>query len=126
MVNELNLRLIRDAKNLSTRTVADRIGVSQSTYLGWEHGRSSPSLKMLNALAEAIEVCPISFVAYLGGHITIRELLDFSKNVFNIKEAVLLYQRQKDGIVIENFDSLKEAIVNLTCTINNQLNSSSL
>lgn len=55
--------------------VAERVGVSQSTYMDWERNRSSPSLRLLGPLAMALDVCLICFVAYLFGQMTLDELL---------------------------------------------------
>lgn len=75
MQMEIKLRSLRDARKLSTRMVAERVGVSQSTYMDWERNRSSPSLRLLGPLAMALDVCLICFVAYLFGQMTLDELL---------------------------------------------------
>lgn len=72
---EIGLRSLRDARKLSTRLVAERVGVSQSTYMDWERNRSFPSLRLLEPLAMALDVSLICFVAYLFGQMTLDELL---------------------------------------------------
>jgi transcriptional regulator with XRE-family HTH domain len=62
------LRRLRDLKQISTREIAERIGISQSTYVDWENEKSSPSIKNYLALAEAFEIDPIELMEYLLGN----------------------------------------------------------
>src|SRR5687768_2593584 len=62
-----NLRKLRDIKRLSTRHLADIAGIPASTYMDWEHDKSSPTIRSYIKLAEALEVCPVDLMAYLLG-----------------------------------------------------------
>nr|WP_295922510.1 helix-turn-helix transcriptional regulator [uncultured Dyadobacter sp.] len=93
---EIRLRSLRDARKLSTRMVAERVGVSQSTYMDWERNRSYPSLRLLEPLAMALDVCSICFVAYLFGQMTLEELL-VVKPEATISELTAAAQQKPGG-----------------------------
>lgn len=59
------LRKLRDRQRVSTREIADRIGVSQSTYVGWENDKSSPTVRVYMRIAEAFEMDPVQLMTYL-------------------------------------------------------------
>jgi len=59
------LRKLRDRQRVTTREIADRIGVSQSTYVGWENDKSSPSVRVYMRIAEAFEMDPVQLMTYL-------------------------------------------------------------
>ncbi|MHA4740621.1 helix-turn-helix domain-containing protein [Dyadobacter sp. MSC1_007] len=64
------LRKLRDRARISSRDLARRIGVSHSTYLDWEHDKTSPSLKSYIRLANALEMNPVELMAYLTNQTT--------------------------------------------------------
>jgi DNA-binding XRE family transcriptional regulator len=51
-----NLRLLRDAKNLSRREFGEKIGVSQFVITAWEEYRSECSLAQAIKISEFFEV----------------------------------------------------------------------
>ncbi len=59
------LRRLRDKKRISSRDAAERIGVTQSTYLDWEHDKSSPTIKMFFQIAKTFEICPIDLMSHI-------------------------------------------------------------
>ncbi len=59
-----NVRKLRGKKNLSQKTLADKVGISVSYVSMLERGQRSPPLDMLEKVAKALGVTPISL---LGG-----------------------------------------------------------
>jgi transcriptional regulator with XRE-family HTH domain len=59
-----NVRKLRGKKKLSQKTLADKIGISVSYVSMLERGQRSPPLDMLEKVAKALGVTPISL---LGG-----------------------------------------------------------
>jgi transcriptional regulator with XRE-family HTH domain len=59
-----NVRKLRSKKKLSQKTLADKIGISVSYVSMLERGQRSPPLDMLEKVAKALGVTPISL---LGG-----------------------------------------------------------
>lgn len=52
----LGVRRRRESREWSLDVLADRSGLSRSMLIGVEHGRRNPSLKLIQALANAFEV----------------------------------------------------------------------
>lgn len=50
------LREWRENRNLTQQQLADRLGVDKATISRWEGGKRSPSLNVLAALGEALNV----------------------------------------------------------------------
>lgn len=50
------LRLAREAKGLSTRELAEMVGVSRSTIYNYESGSHEPRISHLKWLAEALDL----------------------------------------------------------------------
>jgi transcriptional regulator with XRE-family HTH domain len=59
-----NVRKLRSKKKLSQKTLADKIGISVSYVSMLERGQRSPPLDMLEKVAKALGVTPVSL---LGG-----------------------------------------------------------
>jgi transcriptional regulator with XRE-family HTH domain len=59
-----NVRKLRSKKNLSQKILADKVGISVSYVSMLERGQRSPPLDMLEKVAKALGVTPISL---LGG-----------------------------------------------------------
>jgi transcriptional regulator with XRE-family HTH domain len=59
-----NVRKLRGKKKLSQKILADKIGISVSYVSMLERGQRSPPLDMLEKVAKALGVTPISL---LGG-----------------------------------------------------------
>lgn len=100
------LRKLRDSRALTTRTIAERTGVSPSTYMDWEHDKSSPSIKSYIKLAEAFEVSPVDLMAYLTGQE--KELLstDEKASIDELKAMITFYKEysevlKKNNLLIE-------------------------
>ena len=61
-----NLRRLRNAKGLTQEALAERADVNRN-YIGMIEGeKNSPTIKMLERLAEALEVDPQEFFARPG------------------------------------------------------------
>ncbi|GGN06623.1 hypothetical protein GCM10010967_47350 [Dyadobacter beijingensis] len=87
------LRKFRDTHRISSRYVAERIGVSHSTYLDWEHDKSSPSIRNFTRLAAALELDPVDLMSYLSGKsCTVNTTRDLS-TISDLKEMVKYYQQ---------------------------------
>ena len=50
------LRLLREARKLTQRQVAEALGIEPSVVSGWERGRGSPSVRQLGELAEVLDL----------------------------------------------------------------------
>jgi transcriptional regulator with XRE-family HTH domain len=61
-----NLRRLRNAKGLTQEALAERANVNRN-YIGMIEGeKNSPTIKMLERLAEALEADPLEFFARPG------------------------------------------------------------
>lgn len=58
-----NVRKLRAKKKLSQKTLADKIGISVSYVSMLERGQRSPPLDMLEKVAKALAVPPISLLS---------------------------------------------------------------
>ena len=58
-----NVRKLRGKKKLSQKTLADKIGISVSYVSMLERGQRSPPLDMLEKVAKALGVPPISLLS---------------------------------------------------------------
>jgi len=54
---KINLKKIREEKNISQSKLAILAGISRSYVSEIESGKKTPSLDMLERIAEALEVC---------------------------------------------------------------------
>ena len=52
----INLKEIREEKNLSQRAVAELLNVPVSTYANWEQGRREPSIGDIYSIIKVLEV----------------------------------------------------------------------
>ena len=59
-----NVRKLRGKKNLSQKTLADKVGISVSYVSMLERGQRSPPLETIERMAKALSVTPASL---LGG-----------------------------------------------------------
>ena len=50
----MNLKKIREARNITQIELSDKIGVPQSTIASWETGRAYPRADKLPAIAKAL------------------------------------------------------------------------
>ena len=88
------LRKLRDNKKLSSREIADKIDVAHSTYMDWEHDKTSPSLKSYAKLSRALNVNPVEFMAYLTGNAPDLMSSEEKSNITDLREVVKFYQKQ--------------------------------
>lgn len=51
-----NLRLCRLRKNLRQADMADKLNIERQTYCNYENGRRTPSLDMLIAISDVLEM----------------------------------------------------------------------
>lgn len=59
------LRKLRESRDLTTRGIAEKTDISLSTYLDWEHDKTTPSLRSYIKLAGAFQMCPVELMSYL-------------------------------------------------------------
>jgi transcriptional regulator with XRE-family HTH domain len=52
----MNLAAARESKDLSTRELAQKIGVTTACISNWEYGRRMPNAKKLSLLCSILEV----------------------------------------------------------------------
>lgn len=55
------LRTVRLSRNLSQKAVADRLGISRSTYTYYEAGKTSPDMETLRQIAGIFSISPADF-----------------------------------------------------------------
>lgn len=63
------LRMVREARGLSRRELAERAGLSSSALSLLERGKRRPTYPTLRALAEALEVEPEDLLGPRGGYL---------------------------------------------------------
>jgi transcriptional regulator with XRE-family HTH domain len=90
------LRKLRDSRGLTTRAIAEKTGVSLSTYIDWEHDKSSPTMKSYIKLAVALEVDPVGFMAYLTGKAHEVHTYEQSAYLEEMREMVKFYKDYSD------------------------------
>ena len=103
------LRKLRDNKKLSSREIADKIDVAHSTYMDWEHDKTSPSLKSYAKLSHALNVNPLEFMAYLTGNAPDLMSSEEKGNITDLSEVVKFYQKQND-LLKEEKASIEEEL----------------
>lgn len=52
----VNLKKIRESKNLSQKAVATLISVPVSTYANWEQGRREPSILDIRKIIDCLDI----------------------------------------------------------------------
>lgn len=57
------LRYLREQKNISQDTFAEKIGMSRATYIRVESGEKSPTLDELGSIAQILEVTIESLIS---------------------------------------------------------------
>lgn len=90
------LRKLRDQKRLSVRDVAGKMEVAHSTYMDWEHDKTSPSLKSFIRLAGALELNPIELMTYLTGEAQDTVSPEETTSMAELRKMVRLYQEHND------------------------------
>ena len=64
---ELNIKQIRRRRRMTQRELANKVGISQSYLSLIENGvytNKKPTLNLIEDVAQALEVCPISLIGY--------------------------------------------------------------
>lgn len=97
------LRKLRDKQRLTTRNVAEQAGVSLSSYMDWEHGKSIPSLRSFIKLSEAFQISPVEMMSYFTSQaedLTLSEdkkrIADLTGMITDYKNYVSLLQEDKN------------------------------
>jgi transcriptional regulator with XRE-family HTH domain len=86
------IRSIREAKNLSRETVAERAG-TDANYLGeLERGEKWPRIEMMEGVAAALEVSPAAFFEYEAEEIDSNILLGKLQNLLSSRNTEQLQQ----------------------------------
>lgn len=102
------LRKLRDSRKLSTRAVAEMIDVSHSTYISWEHDKSSISLRHYLKIAEAFHIDPIELMAYLIQRVPYVVSQEEKNSVRDLKEMLVYYQNYSQELKSERDRLQKE------------------
>jgi transcriptional regulator with XRE-family HTH domain len=90
------LRRLRDKKKISSREIASRIGIAHSTFMDWEHDKTSPSLKQYSKLASALDINPVELMAYLTGQTDTILLPQHKDNIQDLSEMIRFYKSYRD------------------------------
>ncbi len=86
---------------ISSRDLAKKMEISHSTYMDWEHDKTSPSLKSYLKIAKALEVDPVELMAYLTGQTSQVVSNEEKKSVSELGEMVV-YLRNHNHILLED------------------------
>lgn len=118
-VNE-KIRLIRENKGLTQEQVAEKLGISPTTYGDIERGDNDPKLSKLQKIADIFEI-PLSDLIDLSDKGTLN--INFNKqgkhyNVYlgssntELKEQLLINELQKKELAMQQreIENLKEII----------------
>lgn len=73
MYNE-RLKALRKSQNLTQAKLADALRINRTTYTNYELGKTEPSIRMLIAIAHALNT-------------TVDYLVGFSDNTFDVEES---------------------------------------
>lgn len=93
-----NLRMYRERAGLTSKELADRLGISYNTYLNYENLSSEPRYEVLCRIARILSTSPNELLGYNPDHPD------------KLKETVSLLKKD-GGVSFENHpDKLKEAI----------------
>ncbi len=103
------LRKLRDKRGLTTRNVAEQAGVSLSSYIDWEHGKSIPSLKSFIKLSEAFEVSPVDMMAYFTSQPENPALSEDKKRITDLTEMLADYKNYV-SLLQEDKNKMKEEL----------------
>lgn len=108
-VNE-KIRLIRETKGLTQEQVAEKLGISPTTYGDIERGDNDPKLSKLQKIAEIFEV-PLSDLIDLGDRGTLyisfnkqgkNQYLYIGSNDNESKEQLLINELQKKELALKD------------------------
>ncbi|TDE08075.1 helix-turn-helix domain-containing protein [Dyadobacter psychrotolerans] len=106
------LRKLRDQKGMSARLVAERVGVSHSTYVDWELDKSSPSIRSYVKLATAFDFNPVELMAYLTGQGN--QPSDHQDSiVIRDNKEIIAQIRNYSILVQENNDRVEKALIKM-------------
>lgn len=103
-----SLRKLRNLRGLSAREISEKIGVSHSTYVDWEHDKSSPSLRSFNKVAAAFQVCPVELLSFVveGGSVPLSiedkaDLAELKQTMEDYKDYCRLLRGDKEKLESE-------------------------
>lgn len=106
MIIGLALRKLRDSRKISTRAIAERAGVSHSTYVDWERDKSSPSLKHFSRLARAFDMDSVNLMAYLTVETnqisTSKSTSDMREILDGLQRHLFYFQAWYDAVNLES------------------------
>ena len=102
------LRKLRDSLRISSRDLARLVDVSHSTYMDWEHDKTSPSLKSYVKLAKALETDPVDLMAYLTQQTSQIVLNEERSNVSELREMVAYLRCHNTGLMESNQQLVNE------------------
>jgi len=92
-----NLKKYRLAKGLSQEELSRRAGVHVVQFSRYERGHSTPSIEVVQKLAEALEI-PIDTLVYGDAHEQIEQATTDRELVLLFKKVALLDEQQKATI----------------------------
>lgn len=96
-----NLRKLRDKLRLSSREVAEKTGVSLSTYLDWEHDKTAPSLKSFAKLSIALQLCPVELMSYVMNRSHEIAPTEEKRLISELREVIAHFQHYVDDLKTE-------------------------
>jgi transcriptional regulator with XRE-family HTH domain len=59
----IKIRMVRELRGLSQENVAQRLGIAQNTYSGYENNQIKISAEMLQKVAEVLDVSPMDLMS---------------------------------------------------------------
>jgi len=97
-----SLRKLLDNKGLTTRFIANKIGVSLSTYVDWENDKTAPSLRLYRRLANAFEVTPLELMSYFVDENSPLLCNEEKLSIAELRETVLHLQKVNYTLLARN------------------------
>lgn len=105
-----NIKYLRNKKNIDQQTMAEDLGVAQSTLSCWENGLRTPDLDMVAKIANYLNVYD-DFIS--------KDLTEDNNNDFD--ELELLFDKNKDILTDEDKEYMKFIIEKRKREIDKQL-----
>ena len=72
------IRMFREAKKISQKEIAERIGISAARFSNWEQGLNRPDVDLLAKICDVLNVSPSELLDF---HLPPDELTDLERKV---------------------------------------------
>jgi transcriptional regulator with XRE-family HTH domain len=91
-----NLKYLRKRIGITQKEIADKIGIAQQTYAGYENGKHEPSIELMIRLADVYEVSMDYITGRFWGTCPNSALHEKAEAEEALQETIMLYRIQRE------------------------------